>query len=239
MKKTILSLMLVFLFLLGLVSCGENETTTPTPEEPTIDLGDYELELKELKIVHNDCNVIYLGEKFTAEGYDILIVYRIKDSGGESIEVECTNYTIDDSRVDYSKIGSYQVIFTARVGNVVFKKAGTIRIAESFLCEKGINHLYGIKADEYTGANINIGQTDFSDVDIASVYLIYTEGKYNGEELLTTEVKKRSGYKLDYSHIDSSKAGSYPVYVSYSEQYEVDGEIIDVTVETFFIVVVE
>lgn len=229
MKKT----KLIFLFILMLtlfVSCGEQTPEGPNKEETET------LEVKEIKIVHNDHNVIYLGDKFTAEGYDVFIVYTIVNSGGKTKEVKCENYTIDDSRVDYSKKGSYQVTFVARVKNRVFKRNATIRIAESYLCELGIKHLYGIKADEYSGADLTIGQTDFSSVDIANVYLIYTEGKYEGTELITTEEKKRNGYELDFSAIDTSKAGSYPVYVRFTESYDVNGEAITVTVETFFIV---
>ena len=118
------------------------------------------------------------------------------------------------------------------------KKPVNIRIADSRLIELGINHLYGIKAEDYTGANIQIGQTDLSSINTV-IYLIYTSGQYENGELVITEERKRSGYELDTSAVDVSKAGQYPVYVSYKESYDVNGEQVDVTVKTFFLVTVE
>lgn len=219
-----------------LTSCINN-TNQPT-EGPTEDDGPKVLELRELEVVHNGNDVIYLGETFTAEGYDINLVYRIVGSDGETEKVACENYVIDDSNVNYEKIGTYQVTFIARVGSRVLKKPVNIRIADSRLIELGINHLYGIKAEEYTGANIKIGQTDLSSINTV-IYLIYTSGVYENDELVVTEERKRSGYELDTSAVDVTKAGKYPVYVSYKESYDVEGEKIEIVVKTFFLVTVE
>ena len=225
-------------FLVGVIFCcfvlaSCNNSNNSGGDEP-----EKELELRELEVIDNNNDVIYLGETFTGEGYDVNLVYRVINGAGEKVKVECTNYVIDDSAVDYETIGTYQVVFIARVKNKVFKKPVNIRIADSRLIELKINHLYGIKAEDYTGANIKVGQSDLSGVDTV-VYLIYTEGHYENGELVTTEVRKRSGYELDKSNVDVTKPGEYPVYVSFKESYNVDGETIEVVVKTFFLVTVE
>ena len=218
-----------------LMACDKTETPNETPNET-----DKVLELKELEVIHNGHNVIYLGEKFTAEGYDINLVYRVVGSGGEEERVKCENYAIDDSMVDYDQVGTYVVTFIARVNNIVFKKVVNIRIADSVLIEAGIEHLYGIKALDYTGSDIALGETDFSNITTV-VYLIYTKCEYENGELVLEEKRAFSGIKYDTSFIDSTKPGQYPVYVSLEEPitYEVNGEQIIVNVKTFFLVTVK
>jgi len=239
--ETNMKKLLIFSFIiccLFLTSCRDNTDGPTGGDTPTVDEGPKELELRELEIVSNGNDVIYLGETFTAKGYDVNLVYRIVGSQGETEKFPCENYVIDDSNVNYEKIGTYSVVFTARVKSRVLKKAVNIRIADSRLIELGINHLYGIKAEEYTGANIKIGQKDLSSINTV-IYLIYTNGTYENDELVVTEERKRSGYELDTSFVDVTKAGQYPVYVTYQESYDVNGEKIDVVVKTFFLVTVE
>ena len=215
--------LLIFSFIiccLFLTSCRDNTGSPTGGDTPTVDEGPKELELRELEIVSNGNDVIYLGETFTAKGYDVNLVYRIVGSQGETEKVPCENYVIDDSNVNYEKIGTYSVVFTARVKSRVLKKA------------------VNIKAEEYTGANIKIGQKDLSSINTV-IYLIYTNGTYENGELVVTEERKRSGYELDTSFVDVTKAGQYPVYVTYQESYDVNGQKIDVVVKTFFLVTVE
>lgn len=241
MKKIKIMLFSILGMCLLLTACKENNnpggnggTPPEVPDEEEV------LEIKELEIVSNGNEVIYLGETFTAEGYDINLVYRIVGSGGETKKVKCENYTIDDSLVDYEKMGTYQVTFIARVKNVVLKKPVTIRIADSVLIEAGIEHLYGIKALEYTGSDISIGEDDFSNITTV-VYLIYTNCTYENGELVLTEERIFEGVKYDTSFINSSVPGQYPVYVSLEEPkiYDVNGEKITVDVKTFFLVTVK
>ena len=63
---------------------------------------------------------------------------------------------------------------------------------------------------------------------------VYTENKYENGELVKVNKAIESGYKLDTSAVNTSVAGSYPVYVSYSEKV---GEV-EISVETFFILIV-
>lgn len=237
--KQIFSFLSLFLLALTLVGCNNDENSGgngdggQTPPEEKV------LEIKELEVNHNNNNVIYLGDTFTGEGYEVFIVYRVVGGNGETEKVPCENYTIDDTYVDYETIGSYTVTFTARVKSRVLKRSVTIRIADNRLIELGIEHLYGIKAEEYTGNNLKVGQTNFDDV-VTAVYLIHTKCEYDASgELIVTETRKRSGYTIDYSKVDTSTPGQYPVYVSFSESYDVSGETITVEVTTFFVVTVE
>ena len=130
------------------------------------------------------------------------------------------------------------MVFSARVKNKVLKKPVNIRIADSRLIELKIRHLYGIKAEDYTGANIKVGQTNLSSVNTV-VYLIYATGEYENGELVLNEERKRSGYEIDYSQVNVEVAGEYPVYISFKESYDVDGESIEIVVKNFFLVTVE
>ena len=236
MKKSFILLMMVLsLFMVG---CNNGNENNPSTEHPPVENEEKVLELRELEVLDNGNNVVYLGETFTAKGYDINLVYRVVGSKNEYEKVKCENFNIDDSNVNYEKLGTYQVVFSVRVKNRILKKPVTIRIADSRLIELKIRHLYGIKAEDYTGANIKVGQTDLSGVNTV-VYLIYTSGEYENDELVLSEERKRSGYELDYSEVNVNVAGEYPVYISYKESYDVDGETIEVVVKTFFLVEVE
>ena len=59
-------------------------------------------------------------------------------------------------------------------------------------------------------------------------------GVYENDELVKISEEISSGYELDTTSVDVSKAGQYPVYVTLSETYD----SVTITVRTFFILVV-
>ncbi len=83
--------------------------------------------------------------------------------------------------------------------------------------------------------NVAIGSA-VEDIRPSDVCLIYTENKYENGELVYIEEPKKRGYELEgLDAVDTSKAGSYVVYVTYSETY--DGNV-TIQVKTFFTVIV-
>ena len=236
--------MLSMMFVLVLVGCRE-KTETPTGNGPTQPVEEVyvETDLEDgkrrtpyaLKVYDNGNNTIYFGEKFTAEGYVVKFVYQELDNMGTDLPlfsaVTLSNFTIDDSKVDYRKEDKYSVKITGRVRSDVLSLNVFINVKADKYEYLGVKHLIGLSCDEFV--NCAVG-SDISTVIPSELYAIYTENKYENEELVKIPEKIRSGYTLDTTGVDTSKAGQYPVYVSYSETY---GEVV-ITVNTFFILVV-
>ena len=236
--------MLSMMFVLVLVGC-RRKTETPTGNGPTQPVEEVyvETDLEDgkrrtpyaLKVYDNGNNTIYFGEKFTAEGYVVKFVYQELDNMGTNLPlfsaVTLSNFTIDDSKVNYRKEGKYSVKITGRVRSDVLSLNVFINVKADKYEYLGVKHLIGLSCDEFV--NCAVG-SDISTVIPSELYAIYTENKYENEELVKIPEKIRSGYTLDTTGVDTSKAGQYPVYVSYSETY---GEVV-ITVNTFFILVV-
>lgn len=253
MKKKILIPLFLFAFcgMLGLSACGGNQggdtptpdpTPTPTPDPtptPTPDpepIG--EKEFVGMEVLDNGHSTIYLGEKFTAEGYTIQMVYAQEDANDAENPIYTTvvldKFNIDDSKVDYRNVGYYEVTITGRDHNIIASETTTIKLSDSPLSEQGIEHIYGIKA---TFNGIVALNSDKSLIKPSSVTLISTSGQYENGEIVTTESTLRSGYVLDSSFVDTTKIGTYPVYLSYEKSYQECGGV-TVKVSTFFLVTV-
>lgn len=236
--------MLSMMFVFSLVGCRRNKTENPTDEktqqgdenyvETNLDDGKRRTPYA-LKVYDNGNNVIYFGNKFTGEGYVVKFVYQELDNMGTDLPlfsaVTLTNFTIDDSKVDYRKEGRYSVKITGRVRSDVLSLNIFITVKADRYEYLGVKHLYGLSCDEFV--NCAIG-SDVASVIPSELFAIYTENKYENEELVQIPEKIRSGYTLDTTGVDTNTAGYYPVYVSYAETY---GEV-TITVSTFFILVV-
>lgn len=251
MKKSILLVMLSMMFVFGLTGCRRDKTETPTEDktqeqdeenyvETNLDDGKRRTPYA-LKVYDNGNNVVYFGDKFTAEGYVVKFVYQELDNMGKTDEngnklplfsaVTLENFSVDDSKVNYRKEGKYSVKITGRVRSDVLSLNVFINVKADKYEKLGVKHLIGLSCDEFV--NCAVG-TDISSVIPSELYAIYTENKYENDELVKISEKIRSGYKLDTTGVDTNTAGQYPVYVSYSETY---GEV-TITVSTFFILVV-
>lgn len=256
MKKIFLPLLILSLCALFSLSACKTETDTPdipdtpdvpdTPDDPGTDTPENPdpvptgpIIVVGLEVKDNGKNVIYLGQTFTGAGYEVNMVYQqanaLDSENPIYTKVLIENFIIDDSKVNYRQEGTYKVTITGRDRTVVAKQEVTIRIATSVLADLGVNHVYGIKAS-YTGNNLAIGATDFSAI-VPTVYLIKTNGTIENGELVTTEERIRSGFVLDTTQVDTTKAGTYPVYVSYTAHYNEAGGV-DITVDTFILVTV-
>ncbi|MDE5566524.1 MAG: hypothetical protein K2I77_06020 [Anaeroplasmataceae bacterium] len=213
------------------------ETPEGYPYPKTIFNDGKNREIQTMTIVDNGNNVVYLGDKFTAKGYDVYMIYLEMSHIGTDLPLRTAtkieDFTFDDSRVNYQKEGTYSVTFYGRVETEFRTVASSINVKADRYEYLGEKHLFGIKcASEFTS---NVGIT-LDQIRPQDVYLIYTENKYDTfGELVTEEVFTRNDYTVDTDSVDTTKAGSYPVYVECSKTY---GDV-TITVKTFFILTLE
>ena len=188
-----------------------------------------------LKVYSENENIIYFGEKFTGEGYTVKFIFEEFDNIGTNLPlfsaITLTNFSFDDSRVDYRKEGSYVIKITGRVRSDVLSANIIVTVKADKYEYLGVKHIIGLSCDEFV--NFGVGG-DISTIAPSELYAIYTENKYENEELVKISEKVSSGYELDTTAVDTTKAGQYPVYVTMTETY--DG--VSITVKTFFILVV-
>ena len=100
-SKQFLVLFLIVLCIISIVSCSNKDDSNGEKDnfEP-----ERILELKEIEINPNGNDVIYLGETFNSEGYDIYFVYRVVGSAtGEVEKVKCEHFYYEDYKVNYEK----------------------------------------------------------------------------------------------------------------------------------------
>lgn len=209
------------------------ETPEGYPFPKTIFNDGKNREIQTMSVVDNGNNVVYLGDRFTAEGYDVYMIYTEMDHIGTDLPLRTAtkieNFTFDDSRVNYQKEGTYSVNFYGRVETEFRTVASSIKVKADRYEYLGEKHLFGIKcASEFT-SNVGITKDQIRPQD---VYLIYTENKYDTfGELITEEEFTRNDYTINTEFVDTTKAGSYPVYIECSKTY---GDV-TITVKTFFI----
>ena len=262
MKIKSVLLLLSMSFVLALIGCktptedvSTVETPTenvPTVETPTVETpeptkpaeGWYpETNLDDgkrkspyaLKVYSDGGNVIYFGNRFTGEGYTVKFLFEEFDNIGTNLPlysaVTLTNFSFDDSKVDYRKEGTYVVKITGRVRSDVLTTNIIVKVKADKYEYLGVEHLLGLSSDEFVDFKVG---GDVTQVIPSNLYAIYTENKYENEELVKNSKKVTEGYVLDTSCVDVTKAGQYPVYVSLSETY---GDV-TITVSTFFVLVV-
>ena len=251
MKKSIIFSLLMFACLFALVGCSGsqedpvNPDTPDTPDTPTVDPEDPfyypETNLDDGKRrtlvglrVRSRNVTIYFGETIDKDSIEVYMVYNeLENSESRYSAIKITNFNLDDTRVNYYKEGTYRVIITARVRDYV----SSTEIQASIKADKyeslGVKHLIGIKCNETINVALNTAK---SSIVPENVHAVYTENEYEGGQLVLIEGDRmRSGYTLSLDDVDTSKAGTYIAYLSYSEDY--DG--VTITVSTFFRVIVK
>ncbi len=187
-----------------------------------------------LAVVHNGHDVIYIGDTFTGEGYDVYITYtELDNEGNEALpQVTCyklDSFSIDDSRVNYQKTGTYYVDFRGRYKADYQTTSSPITIKADRYESLKVKHLIGIKCSPLIQGKVDMKKES---ITADMVYIVLTENKYDDlGELITEEQMIRSGYQLNTDAVDVTKPGKYPVYVEYSRTY---GET-TITVQTFFV----
>lgn len=188
-----------------------------------------------LKVYSENENVIYFGERFTGEGYIVKFIFEEFDNIGTGLPLfsalTLTNFSFDDSKVDYRKEGSYVVKITGRVRSDVLSTNIIVKVKADKYEYLGVKHLIGLSCDEFV--NFTIGG-DVASIKPSNIFAIYTENQYEDNELVKISEQISSGYEIDTTSVDVTKAGQYPVYVTLTETY---GSV-TITVSTFFILVV-
>lgn len=187
-----------------------------------------------LTVVHNGHNVIYIGDTFTGEGYDVYITYtELDNEGNENLpQVTCyklDSFSVDDSRVDYQTVGTYYVEFQGRYKADYQTTTTEITIKADRYETLKEEHIIGIKCSSLIQGKVGMKKEN---IMADRVFIILTENKYDDlGELITKEQMIRSGFTLNTDAVDVTKPGKYPVYVEYSRTY---GET-TITVHTFFV----
>ncbi|MDE5714534.1 MAG: hypothetical protein K2I42_00200 [Anaeroplasmataceae bacterium] len=252
MKKKIIFGLLSFFLIFSLLGCKKDKDPDKNPpdddnppivdpekpEYPFTNLDDGKAKTaRNLRIYDHGNDTIYFGDTFTAEGYEVFMQFEetelMLEGGSQYSLYKLETFTIDDSKVNYYKEGTYTVNITGRVREVAFTSTIFINVKADRYESLGVKHLMGIKCNSYM--TVPVGSTKDA-VTPDGVYLIYTENKYENNELVLIEERIRSGYTVTgLDDIDFSKAGKYPVYVSFSETY---GEV-KIEVKTFFTLTIE
>lgn len=205
------------------------------PDE--LDPYDEEVVVSGLDIDTKGNDIVYFGDTLKDHPFDVSIVLTkaapSEDQDALFLSVKVENYSLDDTKVDYYHEGVYYVKIKARYLRYVSEKEVRVTVKADRYESLGVKHLMGIKCAE--SVTVSIGSAA-ENIKPSDVYLIYTENKYENGELVYIEERKRTGYELvGLNDIDTSKAGSYVVYVTYSETY--DGNV-TIQVKTFFTVIV-
>lgn len=256
MKKIIFGLM-VFLCSFSLLSCKKEtpddpdnpgsiiepeDPNNPQPSDPYVQPEGYpypqthlddgkERIVQGLTINDGGHNIIYLGDRFTAEGYSVFMTYLESDHTGTNLPsrtaMKIEDFSFDDTKVNYQKEGTYTVTFYGRIRTDFKTATADITIKADRYEYLGVEHLFGIKCDTKLIGKVGM---DPKDIKPQNVFLIYTENKYENGELVTKEVKTRSDYRVNADSVNVNEAGSYPVYVEWSKDYN----DVTITVKTFF-----
>lgn len=205
------------------------------PDE--LDPYDEEVVVSGLDIDTKGNDIVYFGDTLKDHPFDVSIVLTkaapSEDQDALFLSVKVENYSLDDTKVDYYHEGVYYVKIKARYLRYVSEKEVRVTVKADRYESLGVKHLMGIKCAE--SVTVSIGSAA-ENIKPSDVYLIYTENKYENGELVYIEERKRTGYELvGLNDIDTSKAGSYVAYVTYSETY--DGNV-TIQVKTFFTVIV-
>lgn len=252
MKKKLILGILSFSLIFSLLGCKKDKEqdkpgpdvppiVDPKPDEPqypATNLDDGKAKTaRNLRIYDHGNDTIYFGETFTAKGYEVFMQFEetelMLEGGSQYSLYKLDTFNIDDSKVNYYKEGTYTVSITGRVREVAFTSTIFIKVKADRYESLGVKHLVGIKCNSYL--TLPVGSTKDAVIP-DGVYLIYTENKYENDELVLTEERLRNGYIVTgLDQIDFSKPGKYPVYVSYSETY---GET-KIEVKTFFNLTIE
>lgn len=261
MRKNLLLSIFCLSAILAFASCSNKDNPNPdepdkpnipdnpdkpdNPDEPgtdTFDPFDEDVVLNGLSIETTGENVIYFGEQFSIDNYTVnLVLSKPNPQDPENdffMNIKLDNVSFDDSKVNYAKEGEYTVKITGRYLRFVAEEEITVTVKADRYEYLGVEHLYAIKCDEIK--TVAIG-SDASKILPGEMKAVYTNNEYDSGELVLTETNLRGGsYTLEgLDEIDTSKAGSHVVYVTYSKDYEHEGKTVTITCKTFFIVVVE
>lgn len=206
---------------MSLTSCDsssgdENKTTQSTDTKDQY--APNELSVNEF----NATTTFNLGEKFNADGLKVTLVF----SNYSTRVLDVSEYKVDSSSFDSSKVGTYDI-------HVIYTSENNVRVTKSYqvkvksIAEEATPHVLGIEA--------SIKRTDYKvNEEFSSEGLKVTANYSDGTTKdVTSEVT------VDDSLIDMKKMGVYQFKVSYSEKYTKDGKEEIKECKTFVLVTVD
>ena len=207
-KRRLLALPLIGLAMLGVVSCGDDSSSTGIIEPKSDSLASITLDSNNMKTTY------YEGQKLDLTG----LVVKANYENGNSKEV--TDYTWDESTFDANKRGDqYVKIIYTETG---ITKTRSIHVVVKTILES-VNNVIGITATTSKTKYKYNEELDLSDLVVTA---FYEDG--------TSRVLNDTEYNVNKDSFNSKMRGDYEIGVSFKEDYIVDGITKSCEVETCF-----
>lgn len=206
---------------MSLTSCTsskDDDKTTQTTDNKTKEYAPNELSVNTFSAT----TTFNLGEKFNYDGIKVTLIF----SNYSQRVLETSEYKVDSSNFDSSKVGTYDI-------HVVYTNENNVRVTKSYqvvvksIAEEATPHVLGIEATIKT-TNYKVNEA-FSQ-DGLKVIANYSDGT-------TKDVTSDS--IVDTSLIKMNQMGVYQFKVTYSEKYTKDGKEETKECKTFVLVTVD
>lgn len=207
-KRRLLALPLIGLAMLGVVSCGDDSSSTGIIEPKSDSLASITLDSNNMKTTY------YEGQQLDLTG----LIVKANYENGNSKEV--TDYTWDESTFDANKRGDqYVKIIYTETG---ITKTRSIHVVVKTILES-VNNVIGITA---TTSKTKYKYNEELDLSDLVVMAFYEDG--------TSRVLNDTEYNVNKDSFNSKMRGDYEIGVSFKEDYTVDGITKSCEVETCF-----
>ena len=159
----------------------------------------------------NAKKIFYLGDEFTTEGLKVTLNYlKFYKNGGrvpdaDAVHYDTNNYSVDTSLVDMSKVGTYPVDITCRVGTTTNTKTYNIEVRSSLLeTTPNIEYIAGIDL-YYKGATTDNDKKIKTYTIDSTINLSASDVEYKIHKRTVNDKLEITDTVLDASEIDTSK----------------------------------
>lgn len=235
MRKTKLGLIaLGALLAFTAASCGDGIEPSRTVDYPTIQDANNESEYLEIFSsatldLTNVKTTFYLGDEFTTAGLKVTINLFKADKetgtviqGADMVHRVTENYSIDSSAVDMTQVGKYDVLVSTRLGVTTNVQKYTVEVKSSLLeSTPNISYVSGIDVTYLNNSNVKEYVID-DDIVLTTDDIKYSVHKKTiganleqTDSVIPTADLDSSKINIDFSKIDSSKVGTYPIVITY------------------------
>ncbi len=262
-KKRIGILALSLAFIGVASSCGEYKVvrnTTPEEEKSAVVVED--TDRTELKSIVLDTSktrkVFYVGEEFNSDGLIVnrsLAVYSDTNFNKGMVYMPTKDFTVDSSEVDTSKVGTYKVTVTHRLGNRILTQSYNVSVKPSvFESTAGLTYNAGLEVnfadgkrikeyllhDKYIEKYADDYDHDFNLYNLLNGLSIKLhKWTSDGKEAKETRVMSLTPdqVSIDTGGVDIDKVGTYVVKVTYeTEDIVIDGVSYSNNADAFLVI---
>lgn len=167
----------------------------------------------------------YIGEEFSTEG--LTVIGNFND-GTNYERVTLTDYQVDYSAFDSSKVGTYQISVVYQHGASVRTGRYTVTV-KSILTELTTPYVKGITA---SGIKLDYDLNDELNTNGLVVTAVMSDGT-------TQDITNDTKLTKDYSSYDKTKKGNYELKFSYTDTYTSGSHSETRTVDTFLMAKVD